>query len=313
MLPASFAIVLFSLAGLQAQGDLVPLPPAGSRVSDAAQVLDIAAKQRLHEISASLEQRKGSQLAFVIVNTTGPESIEAYTLRVAEAWRIGRAGVDDGVIVLAAIRDRRLRIEVGYGLEGAVPDAIAKRIITEEIVPRFRAGDYGGGLEAGAQALIARIDPEALPPPGWKERADAWMLEHRRSVDDYYMPFVFIAMLAAGIFGLARRRFVRGLLAPALAIGIVGGLIAIFLHAEHLLVAAGFLVPYGLLYSVFYAAIHNSEGGAGSSAYSGSSSSGYSSSGYSGSSGGSSFSSGSSGSWSGGGGSFGGGGASGSW
>src|SRR5207344_3150798 len=111
------------------------------------------------------EARKGSQIAVLIVPTTQPEAIEQYSIRVAEQWKLGRKGVDDGALLLVAKDDRALRIEVGYGLEGALPDAIAKRIVEDIIVPRFKSGDFYGGIDAGVEGMIKVVDGEPLPPP----------------------------------------------------------------------------------------------------------------------------------------------------
>jgi uncharacterized protein len=100
-----------------------------------------------------------------MVPTTAGEAIEAYSLRVAETWQIGRGKIDDGIVLVIAKDDRALNIQVGYGLEGAVPDALAKRIIAERIVPRFYGDDYAGGVNDGVDALIGLIDGEALPAP----------------------------------------------------------------------------------------------------------------------------------------------------
>lgn len=141
------------------------IPPLTARVTDLAGLLSVAQRQALEDKLARFEQEKGSQIAILIVPSTQPETIEQYGIRVAEAWRLGRQGVDDGVLLLVARDDRALRIEVGYGLEGVIPDAAAKRIIEEIIVPRFRAGDYAGGLDAGVAALTGLISGEPLPPP----------------------------------------------------------------------------------------------------------------------------------------------------
>lgn len=141
-----------------------PVPPLAARVNDLTATLTEAERQALEARLAAFEAEKGSQLAVLLVPSTRPESIEQYALRVAEAWRLGRKGVDDGILLLVAKDDRAVRIEVGYGLEGAVPDAVAKRIIEEVIVPRFRAADYYGGIEAGVEALIAHVAAEPLPP-----------------------------------------------------------------------------------------------------------------------------------------------------
>src|SRR5213076_229246 len=113
----------------------------------------------------NLEARKGSQVAVLIVPTTAPETIEQYSIRVAEAWKIGRKRIDDGALLVVAKNDRRLRIEVGYGLEGALNDVTAKRIIDEVITPKFRSGDFAGGISAGVDRIVRLIDGEKLPAP----------------------------------------------------------------------------------------------------------------------------------------------------
>src|SRR5690606_17275962 len=111
------------------------------------------------------EKAKGAQLAVLMVATTQPEDIAEYGIRVADAWKIGRAASDDGVILIVAKDDRRVRIEVGQGLEGAIPDAAAARIIREYIAPRFRQGDWYGGIHDATGALAKLINDEPLPPP----------------------------------------------------------------------------------------------------------------------------------------------------
>lgn len=153
---------LFGLAFAQ---ELQPVPALSAHVTDTVGLLPEDRRQALESQLVQLEKDKGAQLAVLIVSTTRPEPIESYSLRVAEAWRLGRKGVDDGVLFIVARDDRRMRVEVGYGLEGAVPDAIAKRIVAEVVAPRFKAGDFPGGIEAGVAALVARINGEALPAP----------------------------------------------------------------------------------------------------------------------------------------------------
>lgn len=142
-----------------------PVPPLAGRVVDLTGTLSGDVRTGLEDKLAAFEARKGSQIAVLVVASTAPESIEAYALRVVEAWQLGRQGVDDGVLLLVALDDRRMRFEVGYGLEGSVPDALARRIIAETIAPRFYEGDYAGGLTAGLDALIGLIDGEPLPVP----------------------------------------------------------------------------------------------------------------------------------------------------
>jgi len=161
---AVLAMVLGLARGAWAE-DLQPVPPLASHVTDTVGLLTPAQRDMLQQRLAGLARDKGAQVAVLVVATTRPEPIEVFAMRVAESWRLGRAGVDDGLIFLVARDDRRLRIEVGRGLEGVVPDAVAKRIIAEVVAPRFKAGDFPGGIEAGVDALIERVSAEALPPP----------------------------------------------------------------------------------------------------------------------------------------------------
>lgn len=136
-----------------------------SPVTDLTTTLSASEKQRLQQKLAAFEQKKGSQLAILIVPSTQPETIEQYSIRVAEAWKLGRKKVDDGALLLIAKQDRTVRIEVGYGLEGALTDATAKQIIDDIIVPHFKAGHFFTGVEAGIQAMIDVLDGEPLPLP----------------------------------------------------------------------------------------------------------------------------------------------------
>ena len=141
------------------------VPPLKARVTDLTGTLTPEQTAALEQMLQSFEARKGSQIAVLMVPTAKPEAIEQYALRVAEQWQIGRGKVDDGAILVVAKDDRELRIEVGYGLEGALNDATASRIIREVIVPRFREGDFYGGINAGVDRMIRVIDGEPLPEP----------------------------------------------------------------------------------------------------------------------------------------------------
>jgi uncharacterized membrane protein YgcG len=145
--------------------DLAPIPKLDNPVVDTTGTLDATQKATLEQQARALQQRKGSQLQVLMVPTTQPETIEQYTVRAFEQYKLGRKGVDDGVLVVVAKDDHRVRIEPGYGLEGAIPDAIANRIIQEYLVPKFRGGDYGGGLIDGTAAIVKLIDGEPLPAP----------------------------------------------------------------------------------------------------------------------------------------------------
>jgi uncharacterized protein len=192
-----------------------PIPPLTAHVTDVTATLTAQQRDALEKKLAALEARKGAQVVVLMVPTTAPEAIEPYALRVAEAWRIGRGGTDDGVVLVIAKDDRKLRIEVGYGLEGAVPDALAKRVIAERIVPRFYEGDYAAGVSDGVDALIALVDGEELPPPSDAPQGGA---------NDAFgaLPFIFFfAMVVAPIL-----RRVLGALPGALVVGAGAGVVA---------------------------------------------------------------------------------------
>jgi uncharacterized protein len=153
------------------------VPPLTARVTDLTGTLSGQAVNRIEAKLADLRGKKGSQIAVLIVPTTQPEDIEQYGIRVEDAWKLGRKGVDDGAILLVAKNDHRVRIEVGRGLEGALPDAIAGRIIAETITPHFKLGDYDGGVEAGVDQMISVVSGEPLPEPDKKwERTAAWAI-----------------------------------------------------------------------------------------------------------------------------------------
>lgn len=163
------------LGATHASAQDAPIPALSARVTDQAGLLTPDQRAALESVLADYESAKGTQIAVLTVSSTAPETIEQYGIRVADAWKIGRKGTADGAILIVAKdnpRDlRRLRIEVGRGLEGAIPDAIAKRILDEDVAPHFRQGDYYGGLVAGVSRIKSLLEGEALPPPA--ERHDA--------------------------------------------------------------------------------------------------------------------------------------------
>lgn len=180
--------LLLSLFSLTAGAELA-IPPLGQRVTDLTGTLSADDRAGIEQKLAALEAAKGSQVAVLLVSTTQPETIEQYGLRVAEAWRLGRKGVDDGALLLVAKDDRTLRIEVGYGLEGAIPDAVAKRVIEEVILPRFKQGDFAGGIAAGSDALIKLVEGEPLPEPTPQAASDIARFEDALPVA---MLFIFV-------------------------------------------------------------------------------------------------------------------------
>ncbi len=181
-----------------AQSDQQPVPPLTAHVTDLTGTLDPQQIQTLENELKALEQSKGSQVAVLIVATTEPEDIAAFGIRVAEAWKLGRAGTDDGVILIVAKDDRRVRIEVGRGLEGAIPDAAAARVIREYLTPRFRGGDYYGGIHDATAALTKLINDEPLPPPLTDEPGDG---DGTNRFTSSLLAAWFVAVFLRGLFG----------------------------------------------------------------------------------------------------------------
>jgi uncharacterized protein len=269
---------------------LVAVPQLTGRVVDLTATLSGGDIAQLTQTLADLEKRKGSQIAVLIVPTTDGEAIEQFSLRVAEAWKIGRKKVDDGALLVIAKNDRHLRIEVGYGLEGALTDVTTKRIIDEVITPKFKSGDFAGGISAGVNRMIGLINGERLPAP----EPSHW--DNRQSLDDVSPFWFFFAFVVSGIL-----RSVLGRLLGSLSAGAFVTVLAWFLVGD-----LGVALAAGALAFIIFVFIEVASSGRGGSSWSsgGSSSSSDWSSGSSSSD---------SGSFSGGGGSFGGGGASGSW
>ncbi|HMH29736.1 MAG TPA: YgcG family protein, partial [Steroidobacteraceae bacterium] len=219
----------FALARADVAGE-VAVPPVTARVTDLTGTLSGAAVARIEAKLKDLEAKKGSQVAVLIVPTTQPEEIEQYGIRVAEAWKLGRKGVDDGAILLVAKDDRRVRIEVGQGLEGALPDAIANRIVTETITPHFKQADFDGGVEAGVNQIISVINGEALPAPDKK-----W---ERHSGLGNLLPVLLIVVFVAG--GVLRAMFGR-LFGSIATGGLAGGIVWLLSHLIPIGIGAGLL------------------------------------------------------------------------
>ncbi len=158
-------LAMLTLALPIASHALVDIPAFSARVVDLTQTLTASQQAELETKLQAFEERKGSQIAVLLVPTTQPEAIEQYAIRVVDAWKVGRKSVDDGLLVLIAKNDRKIRIEVGYGLEGAVTDLYAKRIVTDTMTPYFKRGDFVGGIDAAVNQLIGLVDGEPLPAP----------------------------------------------------------------------------------------------------------------------------------------------------
>ncbi|MGB5851295.1 MAG: YgcG family protein [Rhodanobacter sp.] len=285
-LPPVLALLLCLPAVLHAA---TAIPKLARHATDLTGTLSAAQVDELDAQLVALEKAKGAQLVVLMVDSTGEQPIEEYSLAVAEASRIGRKGTDDGVLLLVAKNDRRVRIEVGYGLEGAIPDAANARIIREYIAPKFRTGDYFGGIQDAVGALTQLIDGEPLPPP-----VEGAPREHRGlGLQGALMIALFAAVFLRGVLGRA-----HALVRVPLGGALIGGLLWLLVS-----LGAGVLgAVVGGVVMLLPSGGGRSIGGGGWGGFGGFGGGGFGGGGFGGGGG-----------FSGGGGSFGGGGASGSW
>jgi uncharacterized protein len=295
------ALLLCSASGAMAE---VAVPPLTGRIVDLTGTLSPGEIARQSQRLKDLQTRKGSQVAVLIVPTTQPETIEQYSIRVAEAWKIGRRKIDDGALLVVAKNDHKLRIEVGYGLEGALTDVTARRIIDEVIVPRLKTGDFAGGIAAGLTRIIGVVDGEPLPVP---------QPEAAHEIDPGWLDFIFspFGLLAYAAIATMMRGLLGRLLGSTATAGVIAGFawysLGSLAVSGVLAVAAFFITMFAD--SILAASLEAGRSGRGSGGGGGWSTSWGGGGGF----GGGSSSRDSDSGFSGGGGSFGGGGASGSW
>ena len=235
-------IWLLALAGLMpshAAEGLVPVPPLQARLTDLTGTLTSEQQVGLEQSLRAFETKKGTQIAVLIVPTTKPEEIEQYALRVVEQWKLGRKKVDDGALLLIAKDDRALRIEVGYGLEGVLNDATAKRIVSEVITPPLREGNYFAGVSAGVDQMIRVIDGEPLPEP---KRNVAGRTGSPGQNIGQLLPVLFVLALVVG--GVLRKVLGRvpGAVVTGGLLGLVGWLLAGAAFAAALAGGIAFLI-----------------------------------------------------------------------
>jgi len=232
------ALNVAAAQGLQAQTlqGLQPVPALAARVTDVTGTLTAGQQAELEQKLADFEARKGAQIAVLLVPTTQPEEIEQYSIRVVEAWKLGRKKIDDGALLILAKDDHKLRIENGYGLEGVLTDAASNRIIEDTMVPLLRQGQYYTAISAGVDQMMRLIDGEQLPPP------DRTWQHHGASSNLHLLPFLFFGLL----FGSSILRSMFGRTGGALLSGGAVGLV-VFLLTSLLGVAIGAAIISGLL------------------------------------------------------------------
>ncbi|MER0215771.1 MAG: YgcG family protein [Nitrosomonas sp.] len=215
------------------------IPPLKAHVNDLTATLSASEVMHLEQKLQAFEKTKGSQIAVLMIPTTQPETIEQYSIRVAETWQLGRKGIDDGILLLIAKNDRALRIEVGYGLEGVIPDAIAKRIIADIMTPHFKLGHFANGIDAGIEAIIHLIQGEPLPLPKNSRNTNSAAGEH--SPVENFVSLLIGAMVLGRILQVMLGRL-AGAMVAGIGVGIIGWLSFASLTAAILIAIAAFFI-----------------------------------------------------------------------
>jgi uncharacterized protein len=229
------AVLLAVAAGLAWAQGVLPVPPLTGRVIDQTGTLTPAQIDALTNKLAAIETAHGSQLVILMVPTTAPEDVASFAQRVGEQWKVGRKDVGDGLIVVVAKNDRAVQIQVAKALQGAVPDIAAGRIIQQQIVPAFRAGDFAGGLNTAVDRLGERIASEGLPQPSGS-RQGGGQRDSRGGGFDFQSIAIFLFIAVPMLGGILSRMMGRKL--GALATGAAVGGLGWFLTTS-LLVALG--------------------------------------------------------------------------
>ncbi len=300
LLLIAVALGLAAAAGAARAQDVQPVPALAGRVIDQTATLSAAQAQALDARLAALERERGSQVVVLMVASTQPEDITSFAQRVGDFWKIGRQNIGDGLLLVVDKNDRKVRIATTKALEGAIPDLAAKQIIANAITPRFKQGDYAGGLDAAADQIMARISGENLPEPAKQSGQSSQGFAGMQWTD--LAVFLFFAVpigakVLSSIFGRKLGAVATG--------GVAGGLAWLFTSS---LILAGGAAVVGLVVALF-ASLSSLGGMSGSRRGGGWSSGGFGGGGFGGGGGGG----GGGGFSSGGGGNFGGGGASGDW
>ena len=231
---ASCAALAFG-APAPAPSDPIAVPKLAARVTDQTGSLTAAEREALESKLAAFERSHGSQVAVLLVPSIGPETIEEFAGRVTDQWQLGRKGVDDGVLVAVAKQERKIRIQTGRGVQGTLTDALSKRIAADTIAPRFRTGDFAGGLNDGVDAIFKAIEGESLPLPAARSAPHTGKVDSISSLGGFLIPGIFIALIAGGILRAVLGRFVgagaTGALVGGLAWFFVGSIAIVALAA----------------------------------------------------------------------------------
>ena len=309
LVPALAAVFFALSAALSSAQDYAPIPPLVSRVTDTAGVLGASAKQEIEAKLVAFEQSTGGQLAVLIVKTAEPETIDQYGIRVGETWKIGKKGKDTGAILIIAMKEKKLRIETGYGWEGALPDVEAKRIIREVMTPFLKQNQFAQGIGAGIDKIQLAVAKENKAASTTVDDKGQWTNSHNANATDSTIESLMgMAPVLLGVLA------VLSFILPALLVGVIGGAGAFFFTSS--LPAAGVAAFVGFVGASVLRGIFGSAGRTplgGRRINRGSGGLGGFGGGLGGWGGGGSSGGGGGGGFSGGGGGFGGGGASGGW
>lgn len=235
---AAWLLITMLLSATLAMADAA-IPPLKAHVNDLTATLSASEVMHLEQKIQAFEKTKGSQIAVLMIPTTQPETIEQYSIRVAEAWQLGRKGIDDGILLLIAKNDRALRIEVGYGLEGVIPDAIAKRIIADIMTPHFKLGHFANGIDAGIEAIIHLIQGEPLPLP--KNSRNSNSAAGEQSPLENFVSLLIGAMILGRVLQVMLGRL-AGAMVTGIGVGIIGWLSFASLTAAILIAIAAFFI-----------------------------------------------------------------------
>jgi uncharacterized protein len=236
---AALWLSLMQVLAAQPTGGVLPVPEINARVMDQTATLSGTQRQQLEDKLASFEASHGTQIVILLVPTTQPEDISSYANRVFNAWKPGRKGIGDGLLLVVAKQDRKMRVEVSRTLEGAVPDLAAKRIIDEVLTPSFRQGDFAGGLEQASERLMALVRGEGLPEPAPS------VAPRQAAGETDWMNLAVLLFIALPVLGSIARRILGHKLGTLVTGGVIGFLT--FSFTASLLLAAGAAVLAMLL------------------------------------------------------------------
>lgn len=241
MLMAATIVAISAFVQPARAQDPIAVPALTGRVVDLTGTLSAGEQRDLSARLKAFEDKKGTQIAVLIVPSIGVEAIEEFGIRVAEKWKIGRKNVDDGAIIIIAKQERKMRIEVGRGLEAALPDVTASRIIRDVMAPKFRQGDFYGGLTAASDTIMKVVDGEALPPPSPRSQAKA---SQSTGFDPSMLMFALFAIV---IFGSMLKRLLGRFLGSAATGGATGFVASLLASSVGLGVLIGVIVFIGML------------------------------------------------------------------